>query len=57
MLFKSEIMEERGVLDTAARMCVAARTAPKAKGRTLRKRGRTGMEGMQIMSVPAARLY
>ena len=32
MLFKSELMEERGLLDTAARMCIAARTAPKAKG-------------------------
>lgn len=32
MLFQSETMEERGVLDTAAKMCVAARTAPKAKG-------------------------
>lgn len=33
MLFQSETMEERGVLDTAAKMCVAARTAPKAKGK------------------------
>ncbi|WP_138263163.1 ferredoxin domain-containing protein [[Clostridium] hylemonae] len=32
MLLQSGTLEERGVLDTAAKMCVAARTAPKAKG-------------------------
>lgn len=32
MIYQSRQMEEQGVLQTAARMCVAARTAPKAKG-------------------------
>ena len=33
MLFQSETMEERGVLDTAAKCVLGARTAPKAKRR------------------------
>ena len=32
MLYNSEDMETRAALDAAARMCAAARTAPKAKG-------------------------
>lgn len=32
MKFTSEEMEKKAVLDTAARMCAAARTAPKTKG-------------------------
>jgi uncharacterized ferredoxin-like protein len=32
MKFESKRFEEEGVLDVARRMCVAARTAPKAKG-------------------------
>ena len=32
MKFDSKTMEEQSVLQTAARMCAAARTAPKAKG-------------------------
>ena len=32
MLYSSEEMERRAVLETAARMCAAARTAPKTKG-------------------------
>lgn len=33
MLYQSRELEERAVLRTAARMCAAARTAPKAHGR------------------------
>lgn len=33
MLYKSEQLEEKAVLNTAARMCAAARTAPKAHGK------------------------
>lgn len=32
MLYTSEEMEKKAVLETAARMCAAARTAPKTKG-------------------------
>ena len=32
MFYNSEEMERRAVLDAAARICAAARTAPKAKG-------------------------
>lgn len=32
MLYTSQELEQRAVLDTAARMCAAARTAPKTKG-------------------------
>ncbi|MCI8482881.1 MAG: hypothetical protein HFH41_00910 [Lachnospiraceae bacterium] len=32
MLYNSNEMEQKGLLATAAKMCVAARTAPKAKG-------------------------
>lgn len=32
MRYTSEEMERNGVLQTAAQMCVAARTAPKATG-------------------------
>ena len=33
MLYQSDYMEEKAILQTAARMCAAARTAPKAHGR------------------------
>lgn len=33
MLYKSDYLEEQAVLQTAERMCAAARTAPKAHGR------------------------
>lgn len=33
MIYRSEQMEEQAVLETAARMCTAARTAPKAMAR------------------------
>lgn len=33
MLYQSEYMEEQAILQTAARMCAAARTAPKAYGK------------------------
>lgn len=33
MLYKSDYMEEKAVLQTAAKMCAAARTAPKAHGK------------------------
>ncbi len=33
MLYQSEVLEENAVLQTAARMCAAARTAPKAHGK------------------------
>lgn len=33
MIYESSCLEEKSVLSTAARMCVAARTAPKAHGR------------------------
>ena len=33
MLYQSDAMEERAVMQTAARMCAAARTAPKANGK------------------------
>lgn len=33
MMYQSDTMEEQAILQTAARMCVAARTAPKAKGK------------------------
>ena len=32
MIYSSEDMQTRAVLDTAARMCAAARTAPKTRG-------------------------
>ena len=32
MIYSSKDMESRAVLDTAAKICAAARTAPKAKG-------------------------
>lgn len=32
MRYESYEMEERGILETAAKMCAAARTAPKARG-------------------------
>ena len=32
MIYRSEQMEEQAVLQAAAQMCAAARTAPKAKG-------------------------
>lgn len=32
MIFQASIMEEQAILQTAARMCAAARTAPKANG-------------------------
>ncbi|MDD3229476.1 MAG: hypothetical protein PHE09_09700 [Oscillospiraceae bacterium] len=35
MIYQSEQMEERAVLQTAARMCAAARTAPKAHGKSI----------------------
>lgn len=35
MLYDSKTMEEAAVLETAHRMCAAARTAPKAKGRDI----------------------
>ena len=35
MRFESKRIEEEGVLDVARRMCVAARTAPKGRGRDL----------------------
>ena len=44
MLYQSDYMEEKAILQTAARMCAAARTAPKAHGRdtlhTLERRKR-----------------
>lgn len=33
MLYKSDYLEEKAALQTAAKMCAAARTAPKAHGR------------------------
>lgn len=33
MLYKHDYMEEQAALQTAARMCAAARTAPKAHGK------------------------
>lgn len=33
MIYQSGAMEEQAILQTAARMCAAARTAPKAKGK------------------------
>lgn len=33
MLYQSDYLEEKAVLQTAARMCAAARTAPKAHGK------------------------
>lgn len=33
MLYKSECLEEQAIIQTAGRMCVAARTAPKAHGK------------------------
>lgn len=35
MLYQSDVLEEQAVLGTAARMCAAARTAPKTKGRDM----------------------
>lgn len=32
MRYASRELEEKGILDTAARMCAAARTAPKGRG-------------------------
>lgn len=32
MIYKSDEMEEKALLDTASKMCAAARTAPKTKG-------------------------
>ena len=32
MIYYSEQIEEKAIMDTASRMCAAARTAPKAKG-------------------------
>lgn len=45
MLYKSELLEEKAVLATAAKMCAAARTAPKAHGKdTLHSLVLTGEE-------------
>ena len=37
MRYESYEMEERGILETAAKMCAAARTAPKARALTVLK--------------------
>ena len=51
MLYRSEEMEERAVLQTAAEMCAAARTAPKAHGKdTLRTVVLTGDEKEELAS-------
>lgn len=38
MLYQSDYMEEKAILQTAARMCAAARTAPKPAVTTVRDR-------------------
>lgn len=35
MLYSSNALEQRAILDAAARICAAARTAPKTKGLSL----------------------
>ena len=49
MLYKSDCMEEKAVLQTAAKMCAAARTAPKAYGKdTVHTLVLTGEEKEQL---------
>lgn len=53
MLYQSDAMEEQAVMQTAARMCAAARTAPKANGKdTIHTIVLTGEEKEELAQEP-----
>ena len=54
MIYSSKDMESRAVLDTAAKICAAARTAPKTRGMEDRKSTRLNSSHKVQSRMPAS---